>query len=111
MINNDILGLNLLIAILAMAVSMAIIPIMMRLAPAVGMIDTPDSRKVHSIPIPRVGGLGIVIGSLAPMLIWLPFTDLTVSIILVILLKFIAIPSIILFYVFLSVINNKIRKT
>lgn len=75
-------GIYLLIAMLAMAISMAIIPVMMRLAPVLGMIDKPDPRKVHSAPIPRVGGLGIVIGALVPMLIWLPFTDLTVSIFL-----------------------------
>jgi len=80
MINNDTLGLNLVIAMLAMAVSMAIIPIMMRLAPVIGMIDAPDHRKVHTMPIPRVGGLGIVIGSLIAMLVWLPFNDLTISI-------------------------------
>ena len=74
------LGAYLLIAMMAMAISMAIIPLMMRLAPKVGMIDEPDPRKVHTAPIPRVGGLGIVIGALVPMLLWLPLTDLTVSI-------------------------------
>lgn len=79
---DNSLGIYLLIAMLAMAISMVIIPLMMRLAPALGMIDSPDPRKVHSTPIPRVGGLGIVIGSLVPLLVWLPFTDLTVSILL-----------------------------
>lgn len=78
--NDEELGIYLLIAMLAMAISMAIIPLMMRLAPVVGMIDSPDHRKVHSTPIPRVGGLGIVIGALIPMLIWLPMTDLTIAI-------------------------------
>jgi len=76
------IGIYLLIAMMAMAVSMAIIPLMMRLAPKIGMIDEPDSRKVHSAPIPRVGGLGIVVGALIPMVLWLPFNDLTVSILL-----------------------------
>ena len=80
--NNNELALYLLMAMMAMAVSMAIIPLMMRLAPMIGMIDEPDSRKVHTAPIPRVGGLGIVIGALVPMLLWLPFTDLTVSILI-----------------------------
>ncbi len=79
---DNSLGIYLLIAMLAMAISMVIIPLMMRLAPSIGMIDAPDSRKVHTIPIPRVGGLGIVVGALIPMFIWLPFTDLTVSILL-----------------------------
>lgn len=55
-----------------MVVSMAIIPVMIRLAPRVGMVDLPDPRKVHTTPIPRVGGVGIVIGSLLPVLLWLP---------------------------------------
>jgi len=75
-------GVYLLIVMLAMAISMAIIPLMMRFAAVTGMIDAPDARKVHSTPIPRVGGLGIVIGALVPMLIWLPMTDLTLSIFL-----------------------------
>lgn len=79
---NSELGIYLIIAMMAMAISMAIIPIMMRLASVLGMIDVPDLRKVHSTPIPRVGGLGIVIGAIIPMLVWLPFNDLTVSILL-----------------------------
>jgi UDP-GlcNAc:undecaprenyl-phosphate GlcNAc-1-phosphate transferase len=58
--------------IMAMAISMAIIPVMVRIAPRVGMIDRPDSRKVHVKPIPRAGGVGIVLGSLVPMVLWLP---------------------------------------
>ena len=76
------LGIYLLIGMVAMAMSMVIIPLMMRIAPVLGMIDTPDARKIHSAPIPRVGGLGIVIGAVVPMLLWLPFTDLTISIFL-----------------------------
>ncbi len=79
---NETSGLYLIIAILAMAVSMAIIPIMIRLAPRLGMIDKPDPRKVHVKPIPRVGGVGIVIGSLVPLLIWLPFDPLNNAILL-----------------------------
>ena len=64
------LGFALLILILSMSISMAIIPVMIRLAPALGMIDKPDPRKVHAVPIPRVGGVGIVLGALIPLLIW-----------------------------------------
>jgi UDP-GlcNAc:undecaprenyl-phosphate GlcNAc-1-phosphate transferase len=78
MYDNQI-GSYFLIAILSMAVSMAIIPVMIRLAPRLGMVDKPDERKVHTTPIPRVGGIGIVIGALIPMFIWLPMNDLVVS--------------------------------
>ena len=73
------LGLFLLIAIISMAISMAIIPLMMRYASTLGMVDKPDPRKVHASPIPRVGGVGIVIGALVPMMIWLSFTPLVSS--------------------------------
>ncbi len=50
-------------------ISLAVIPIMVRLAPKLGMMDNPDEdRKVHATPIPRVGGWGIIIGALIPVL-------------------------------------------
>ena len=45
---------------------------MIRLAPRLGMVDLPDPRKVHAEPVPRVGGVGIVLGALIPLLLWLP---------------------------------------
>jgi UDP-GlcNAc:undecaprenyl-phosphate/decaprenyl-phosphate GlcNAc-1-phosphate transferase len=52
---------------LAVAVSMLIIPLVRRFAPRLGLVDMPDPRKVHSVPIPRVGGWGITLGSLVPV--------------------------------------------
>lgn len=67
---------SLIALIAAMAISMTIIPVMVRLAPRLGMIDRPDPRKVHAVPIPRAGGIGIVVGTLIPVAIWLPINDL-----------------------------------
>lgn len=53
-----------------MAVSLALVPVMVRLAPHLGMIDQPEARKVHARPIARVGGWGIVLGALTPI-VWL----------------------------------------
>jgi len=61
------------------AISLAVIPIMVRLAPRLGMIDHPDPRKVHARPIPRVGGWGIVIGALVTILMWAPMNRLMLS--------------------------------
>ncbi|NND58946.1 MAG: undecaprenyl/decaprenyl-phosphate alpha-N-acetylglucosaminyl 1-phosphate transferase [Gammaproteobacteria bacterium] len=66
----------LILLISAAVISMAVIPLMMRLAPVLGMIDQPDARKVHAIPVSRVGGIGIVIGALLPLLIWFPIDEL-----------------------------------
>jgi UDP-GlcNAc:undecaprenyl-phosphate GlcNAc-1-phosphate transferase len=58
--------------IVSLVLSMVIIPVMVRLAPRLGMIDRPDTRKVHALPIPRVGGVGIVLGALLPVILLLP---------------------------------------
>ena len=69
----------LLTLITAMVVSMVLIPLMARLAPRIGMVDRPEARKVHVKPIPRAGGVGIVLGALVPLVLWLPFDDLFVA--------------------------------
>jgi len=73
------LGAELLLLVVAISISMALIPLMIRLAPTLGMMDKPDPRKVHAMPIPRVGGVGIVLGALLPLAFWLPWNDLTLS--------------------------------
>jgi UDP-GlcNAc:undecaprenyl-phosphate GlcNAc-1-phosphate transferase len=54
---------------LAAAVSMLIIPVAWRVAPRLGMVDMPDARKVHAAPVPRVGGWGISVGCVLPLLV------------------------------------------
>jgi len=76
---NSELAFSLLVFVVSMSISMALIPLMIRWAPALGMLDKPDPRKVHTTPIPRVGGVGIVLGALLPLWIWLPSNDLTIS--------------------------------
>jgi len=58
-----------------MALCMIIIPMMIKLAPKLGMIDIPEERKVHVKPIPRVGGVGIVLGAMFPAALLLPFEE------------------------------------
>jgi UDP-GlcNAc:undecaprenyl-phosphate/decaprenyl-phosphate GlcNAc-1-phosphate transferase len=54
---------------LALAVSMLMIPLVRRFAPRLGLVDMPDPRKVHTVPIARVGGWGITLGMLLPLLL------------------------------------------
>lgn len=58
--------------IVALFLSMLMIPALMRYAGAFGLIDVPDERKHHSGVIPRVGGIAIAAGALAPVLVWAP---------------------------------------
>jgi len=66
----------------ALVVSMAMIPLMIRIAPGLGMLDLPDRRKVHALPVPRVGGVGIVFGTLVSIGIWLEFDPVVMSFVL-----------------------------
>ncbi len=66
-----------MVVVTAMALSMVIVPAMIRLAPALRMVDQPDPRKVHAQPVARVGGIGIVLGALVAFLMWGPLTPLT----------------------------------
>jgi len=70
--------MHLLAFLISMLISIAIIPLMVRNAAALGMIDMPDPRKVHLAPIPRVGGVGIVLGAMIPMLLMLQI-DATIA--------------------------------
>ena len=46
------------------------IPPLIRIAGRSALLDMPNQRKVHDIPIARVGGIAIGLGVLAPVLIW-----------------------------------------
>lgn len=54
--------------LLAFLVAAILTPILRALAPIIGGIDNAaSSRKVHSQPIPRIGGLAIVVGFYLPL--------------------------------------------
>ena len=57
---------------LALLLSTVLVPVFVRYAPALHLVDLPsEDRKVHTVPIPRSGGIPIVIGASASVLIWL----------------------------------------
>jgi UDP-GlcNAc:undecaprenyl-phosphate GlcNAc-1-phosphate transferase len=56
-------------------ITVILIPLLRRLAIRLKIIDTPDYRKVHKIPTPRIGGVGIVAGAIVPILVWVPLTN------------------------------------
>jgi len=51
--------------------SMVLVAALMRVAPRIGLVDRPDERKLHSGVIPRIGGIGMVFGTLVTAVIWL----------------------------------------
>ncbi|HUI62765.1 MAG TPA: MraY family glycosyltransferase [Steroidobacteraceae bacterium] len=60
--------------VVALSITAALIPLLARWAPAVGLTDAPGPRKVHSVPVPRVGGLAMAVGLLAPTLLTVDLT-------------------------------------
>lgn len=58
-----------LLTIAALALTMVLIPPLIRVAPYLGLVDRPNHRKVHAKPMPRIGGVAIVIGCLLPLLV------------------------------------------
>jgi UDP-GlcNAc:undecaprenyl-phosphate GlcNAc-1-phosphate transferase len=49
------------ITMLSLLVSMVITPVLMRVANRIGWVDKPNSRKVHSKPVPVIGGAVIFV--------------------------------------------------
>jgi UDP-GlcNAc:undecaprenyl-phosphate GlcNAc-1-phosphate transferase len=58
--------------LLAMVVTMAWLPVFGRVAAKWRIVDHPGERKVHAVPIPRIGGVAMAIGVLAAALIVVP---------------------------------------
>lgn len=65
----------LLIFLTAFVLSLIFTPIAIKIAPIIGAVDIPkDNRRMHTKTMPRFGGLAIYIGTVASMLIFLPFS-------------------------------------
>jgi len=57
---------------LALFLTIALIPVCIRFAPALGLMDNPDgARKLHARVIPRCGGLAMSIGVALPVVFFL----------------------------------------
>jgi UDP-GlcNAc:undecaprenyl-phosphate/decaprenyl-phosphate GlcNAc-1-phosphate transferase len=48
----------------AFLVTFALTPVMIRLSWRLGVVDRPDTRRIHTLPTPRLGGAAIVAGVL-----------------------------------------------
>jgi UDP-GlcNAc:undecaprenyl-phosphate GlcNAc-1-phosphate transferase len=56
--------------VVAMSVTMVLIPPLMRLAGRVGVLDQPGARRIHVNPTPRVGGIAMAAGVLLALALW-----------------------------------------
>lgn len=56
--------------VVATFATMVLIPPFVRLAAWMHATDLPGDRKVHTTPMPRLGGVAMAIGTVLPLLIW-----------------------------------------
>lgn len=68
---------------LALFLSSALIPVVVRYAGVLKLVDLPDgNRKIHCEPIPRVGGIAITLAFFVPAVFWLNDVDSLISFLL-----------------------------
>lgn len=73
---NVIICLQMLILIsvlVATLVTFIFLPVIIKVSKSIDLLDAPDIRKVHSVSIPSLGGVGIFIGFMLAIGIALPF--------------------------------------
>jgi len=68
---NQLIATTILALLVALVISFLMTPVVKTFAYKVGAIDVPkDSRRMHHVPIPRLGGLAIFIGFLVSLLLF-----------------------------------------
>ncbi|OEF97660.1 undecaprenyl-phosphate alpha-N-acetylglucosaminyl 1-phosphate transferase [Desulfuribacillus alkaliarsenatis] len=65
--------------VIAFGISFLITPQIKKLAIAIGAVDQPEQRKVHSKVMPRMGGLAICLAFFIPLIMVLKFNILHIS--------------------------------
>lgn len=65
-----------LVIITSFLVTLTLIPVVIRVFKSIDVLDKPDSRKIHSISTPSLGGIAMFIGLILALLIAVPFFDL-----------------------------------
>ena len=61
--------------LISMFITIVLIPILRLLAFRMNILDVPDSRKAHVTPIPKSGGIAVVLGAILPVLFWAPIDN------------------------------------
>lgn len=62
--------------------ALALVPLVRRMALKLGLVDRPGGRKIHKVPVPRIGGLAIYIGSMIGALPFLSESPATLGVML-----------------------------
>lgn len=59
----------------AFVVTLIIVPPLISMIHQYKLFDKPNARKVHVQPIPTMGGIAIIAGMLASLILWFPFSN------------------------------------
>lgn len=70
------------IVIVTFLVSLVLVPIAKKVAVHIGAMDIPNERKIHKVPIPRLGGLAIFISFLFGYILYGEITTQMISILI-----------------------------
>jgi UDP-GlcNAc:undecaprenyl-phosphate GlcNAc-1-phosphate transferase len=74
------MAVNLLFSfITSLTISMILIPPLMGWSDRFHILDSPGGRKIHAMPVPRVGGISFAIGVWVTLLIWAPKEEVIVA--------------------------------
>lgn len=57
---------------LSLLITIGMIPVLKLFAMRFNAVDLPNHRKVHSTPMPKVGGVAMALGAIVPILLWSP---------------------------------------
>ena len=80
---NALVAYVLIAMLVSMVVSFLMTPVVRSFAYKVGAIDVPkDSRRMHKVPVPRLGGLAIFSGFMISTLLFVPMTPEMKSVLL-----------------------------
>ena len=75
LLDNQLIAYVMLALLVALVVSFLMTPVVKTFAYKVGAIDVPkDARRMHKVPIPRLGGLAIFIGFIVSILLFVKIT-------------------------------------
>ena len=82
-VESQLIAYVLVALLVALAVSFLTTPVVKSFAYKIGAIDVPkDNRRMHKIPIPRLGGLAMFIGFMVSILLFVPISSQMKSILL-----------------------------
>ncbi len=65
-----------LVIITSFLVTLTLIPVVIRVFKSINVLDKPDSRKIHSIETPSLGGIAMFVGLILALLFSVPFLEL-----------------------------------